>query len=96
LAPGLLLLSAALYVGLAGSPALVDDDIDAAHALVAREMLQRHDFVVMYRTDPLPDSVAPGFGASYAVPARAPRDALPVALATVGPQFASLRTPFLR
>ena len=47
--PGLLLLSSALYVGLAGSPALVDDDIDAAHALVAREMLQRHDYVVMYQ-----------------------------------------------
>jgi len=47
--PALLLLSSALYVGLAGSPALVDDDIDAAHALVAREMLQRHDYVVMYQ-----------------------------------------------
>jgi 4-amino-4-deoxy-L-arabinose transferase-like glycosyltransferase len=45
---GLLVLSFALYVGTAGSSALVDDDIDAAHALVAREMLQRHDYVVMY------------------------------------------------
>jgi 4-amino-4-deoxy-L-arabinose transferase-like glycosyltransferase len=45
---GLLALSCALYVGSAGSAALVDDDIDAAHALVAREMLQRHDYVVMY------------------------------------------------
>ena len=45
----LLVLSAGLYLGLAGSPALVDDDIDAAHALVAREMLERHDFVVMYQ-----------------------------------------------
>lgn len=45
---GLLVLSCALYLGSAGSAALVDDDIDAAHALVAREMLQRHDYVVMY------------------------------------------------
>jgi 4-amino-4-deoxy-L-arabinose transferase-like glycosyltransferase len=41
--------SAALYLGLAGAPALVDDDIDAAHALVAHEMLQRHDWVVPYQ-----------------------------------------------
>src|SRR6266849_6712972 len=45
---GLLLLSGVLYLGTAVSPALLDDDVDAAHALVAREMLQRHDFVVMY------------------------------------------------
>jgi 4-amino-4-deoxy-L-arabinose transferase-like glycosyltransferase len=44
----LLLLSGALYLGTAASPALLDDDVDAAHALVSREMLQRHDFVVMY------------------------------------------------
>lgn len=44
----LLLLSGALYLGNAPAPALLDDDVDAAHALVAREMLQRHDFVVMY------------------------------------------------
>lgn len=48
-APGLFALSTALYLGLAGAPALVDDDIDAAHALVAREMLQRHDYVVLYQ-----------------------------------------------
>jgi 4-amino-4-deoxy-L-arabinose transferase-like glycosyltransferase len=48
-APALVIFSAALYLGLAGAPALVDDDIDAAHALVAREMLQRHDFVVPYQ-----------------------------------------------
>ncbi len=46
---GLFVGSAILYLGLAGSPALVDDDFDAAHALVAREMLQRNDFVVMYQ-----------------------------------------------
>jgi 4-amino-4-deoxy-L-arabinose transferase-like glycosyltransferase len=44
----LLLFSAALYVGSAGSPALDDDDVDAAHAMVSQEMLQRHDFVVPY------------------------------------------------
>ncbi len=42
------MLSGVLYIGTAASPALLDDDVDAAHALVAREMLQRHDFVVMY------------------------------------------------
>jgi 4-amino-4-deoxy-L-arabinose transferase-like glycosyltransferase len=44
----LLAFSAALYVGTAGSPALDDDDVDAAHAMVSQEMLQRHDFVVPY------------------------------------------------
>ncbi len=89
MAPGLLLLSTALYVGLAGSPALVDDDIDAAHALVAREMLQRHDFVVMYQ-DGIRYLIRPPLhfwlvGASYAAlgeSAFATR--LPVALAMVG------------
>ena len=47
--PALVALAALLYVGTAGWPALVDDDIDAAHALVAREMLQRHDWVVLYQ-----------------------------------------------
>jgi 4-amino-4-deoxy-L-arabinose transferase-like glycosyltransferase len=47
--PSLLILSSVLYIGLAGSPALVDDDVGAAHALVGREMLQRHDFVVMFQ-----------------------------------------------
>jgi 4-amino-4-deoxy-L-arabinose transferase-like glycosyltransferase len=49
IAIGLFVLSSILYIGFAGSPQLVDDDIDAAHALVAREMLQRHDYVVMYQ-----------------------------------------------
>ena len=44
----LLVLSAGLYIGTAGSPALDDDDVDAAHAMVAQEMLQRNDFVVPY------------------------------------------------
>jgi 4-amino-4-deoxy-L-arabinose transferase-like glycosyltransferase len=44
----LLLFSSLLYIGTASGSALVDDDIDAAHALVAREMFQRHEYVVMY------------------------------------------------
>src|SRR4029077_348884 len=44
----LLILSAGLYIGTAGSPALDDDDVDAAHAMVSQEMLQRNDFVVPY------------------------------------------------
>src|SRR5712692_1122029 len=44
----LLALSASLYIGTAGSPALDDDDVDAAHAMVSQEMLQRNDFVVPY------------------------------------------------
>ena len=87
--PVLLLLSAALYVGTAGTPALVDDDIDAAHALVAREMLQRHDFVIPYQ-DGIRYMIRPPLhfwliAASYSVlgeTAFATR--LPVALAMVG------------
>jgi|SRR5579872_57737 len=44
----LFVLGSVLYLGTAATPALVDEDVDAAHALVAREMLQRHDYVVMY------------------------------------------------
>ena len=44
----LLIFSAALYIATAGSPALDDDDVDAAHAMVSQEMLQRNDFVVPY------------------------------------------------
>ena len=43
----LLLLSAAVYLGAASRPALLDD-ADASHALVSREMLQRGDYVVMF------------------------------------------------
>jgi 4-amino-4-deoxy-L-arabinose transferase-like glycosyltransferase len=45
---GLLVLSAGLYIGTASRPALHDEDVDAAHAMVAQEMLQRNDFVVPY------------------------------------------------
>jgi 4-amino-4-deoxy-L-arabinose transferase-like glycosyltransferase len=44
----LLILSAGLYIGTAGKPALDDDDVDAAHAMVSQEMLLRHDYVVPY------------------------------------------------
>jgi 4-amino-4-deoxy-L-arabinose transferase-like glycosyltransferase len=43
----LLLLSAAVYLGTASHPSLLDD-ADASHALVSREMLQRGDYVVMF------------------------------------------------
>lgn len=43
----LVLFSAALYVGTAFYPSLLDD-ADSSHALVAREMLQRGDYVTMY------------------------------------------------
>src|ERR1700733_1416716 len=44
----LLVLSVGLYLGTAASPALDDDDVDAAHAMVSQEMLSRGDFVVPY------------------------------------------------
>jgi 4-amino-4-deoxy-L-arabinose transferase-like glycosyltransferase len=43
----LIVLSAAIYLGNAGFPALLDD-ADASHAMVAHEMLQRHDWVILY------------------------------------------------
>ncbi len=43
----LIFLSAAIYLGNAGFPALLDD-ADASHAMVSREMLQRHDGVTLY------------------------------------------------
>jgi 4-amino-4-deoxy-L-arabinose transferase-like glycosyltransferase len=44
----LVVLSVGLYICTAASPALDDEDVDAAHAMVSQEMLARHDFVVMY------------------------------------------------
>jgi 4-amino-4-deoxy-L-arabinose transferase-like glycosyltransferase len=44
----LLVFSAGLYIATAGTPALDDEDVDAAHAMVSQEMLQRDDFVVLY------------------------------------------------
>ena len=43
----LLVLSAVMYIGTAGGAALLDD-ADASHALVPREMMGRHDYVVMF------------------------------------------------
>ncbi len=43
----LIFLTAAIYIGTAGFPALLDD-ADASHAMVSREMLQRHDGVILY------------------------------------------------
>lgn len=43
----LLVLSSVVYIGNAGGAALLDD-ADASHALVPREMMERHDYVVMF------------------------------------------------
>jgi 4-amino-4-deoxy-L-arabinose transferase-like glycosyltransferase len=43
----LLALTLAIYVGSAARPALLDD-ADGCHALAAREILQRHDWTVLY------------------------------------------------
>lgn len=87
--PALLVLSASLYVGMAGTPALVDDDIDAAHALVAREMLERHDWVVLHQ-DGIRYLIRPPLhfwlvGASYQLFGQTEfATRLPVAVAMVG------------
>ena len=87
--PGLLVLSGFLFVGLAGWPALVDDDVDAAHALVAREMRERHDYVVAYQ-DGLRYLIRPPMhfwmiAGSYALLGESEfATRLPVALAMVG------------
>jgi hypothetical protein len=58
----LLVLSAGLYIGTAGSPALDDEDVDAAHVMVSQEMLQRNDFVVLnYGWHPIPDPSSDAF-----------------------------------
>jgi hypothetical protein len=44
----LLVLASGLYICTARTPALDDEDVDAAHALVSQEMLLRHDYVTMY------------------------------------------------
>jgi len=43
----LVVLSSAIYLGNAGFPPLLDD-ADASHAMVSHEMLQRHDWVILY------------------------------------------------
>ncbi|MGE5414612.1 MAG: ArnT family glycosyltransferase [Syntrophomonadaceae bacterium] len=87
--PALVVFAAALYVGMAGTPALVDDDVDAAHALVAREMLERHDWAILYQ-DGIRYLIRPPLhfwliGGSYALFGQtAFSTRLPVALAMVG------------
>jgi 4-amino-4-deoxy-L-arabinose transferase-like glycosyltransferase len=44
----LFIVASLFYLGAASSPALGDDDVDAPHAVVAREMLERHDYIVPY------------------------------------------------
>ena len=44
----LFLVACVFYIGAASGPALLDDDVDAAHAVVAREMLERHDYIVLH------------------------------------------------
>src|SRR5215469_14685000 len=44
----LFIVVALFYIDSASTPALGDDDVDAAHAVVAREMLERHDYVVLH------------------------------------------------
>jgi 4-amino-4-deoxy-L-arabinose transferase-like glycosyltransferase len=86
---GLVVLSSALYLGTAQGSALVDDDIDAAHARVAREMVQRHDYAVLYM-DGIRYLIRPPMhfwlvGASYALLGESEfATRLPVALAMVG------------
>ena len=42
-----LLFGCVIYLGNTGFPGLLDD-ADASHAVVAREILQRHDWVILY------------------------------------------------
>ena len=42
-----LLVGLAIYLGNAGFPGLLDD-ADASHAVVAREILQRHGWTILY------------------------------------------------
>src|SRR5438128_7762233 len=43
----LIVIALAIYVGSAARPALLDD-ADGCHALAAHEILQRHDWAVLY------------------------------------------------
>ena len=43
----LVILAAIVYLGNAGFPGLLDD-ADSSHAMVSREMLQRHDWIILY------------------------------------------------
>src|SRR5437016_12654649 len=77
-----------IYLGNAGFPGLLDD-ADASHAVVAREMLQRHDGVILYMNGIRYLMKAPlhywGVAASYAMLGQNEFSTrLPVALAMIG------------
>ena len=84
----LLALSAVVYLGNASFPSLLDD-ADASHAMVSWEMLQRHDWVILYMNGIRYLMKAPlhywAVAASYAVLGKSEFSTrLPVALAMVG------------
>jgi 4-amino-4-deoxy-L-arabinose transferase-like glycosyltransferase len=84
----LLVFAAAVYLGNAGFPALLDD-ADASHAIVSREMLQRHDGIILYMNGIRYLMKAPlhywAVAASYAVLGQNEFSTrLPVALAMIG------------
>lgn len=81
-------LGCVIYLGNAGFPGLLDD-ADASHAVVAREMLQRHDWVILYMNGIRYLMKAPlhywTVAASYAVLGVSEfATRLPVALAMIG------------
>ncbi len=84
----LFLLSAVVYLGNAFRPALLDD-ADASHAVVAREMLQGHDYVVLHMNgirylDKAPIHYWMVAGAYTLLGENAFATRLPVALAMIG------------
>jgi len=84
----LVILAAVVYLGNAGFPGLLDD-ADASHATVSREMLQRHDWVILYMNGIRYLMKAPlhywAVAASYAVLGQNEFSTrLPVALAMIG------------
>ena len=84
----LVILAAIVYLGNAGFPGLLDD-ADASHAMVSREMLQRHDWVILYMNGIRYLMKAPlhywAVAASYAAFGQTEFSTrLPVALAMIG------------
>ncbi len=83
-----LVVGCAIYLGNAGFPGLLDD-ADASHAVVAREILQRHDWVILHMNGIRYLMKAPlhywAVAASYAVlGVNEFATRLPVALAMIG------------
>ena len=84
----LLALSSLIYLGNAAFPSLLDD-ADASHAMVSYEMLQRHDWIILYMNGIRYLMKAPlhywAVAASYAVLSKNEFSTrLPVALAMIG------------